>query len=158
RDRDQIKRLDQAPAVLVGEIASTPGETLVYAGNNLAPSFSRRCSLLRVSKAPLRLGKGVLLLAKAAGSGHRLASGKGCKGRASSVTADLPPRFWQRRWLDALARKADVPLAGASALIGRRLGRAVQGAMQDHLHLPHVHHPQALGIRSQLAAHRHLGE
>src|SRR5262249_37299661 len=65
---------------------------------------------------------------------------------------------WQGCRLSALARKADVPFARAAALNSCRLGRAFHWAMQHHLHLPNVHHAQALGLRIQLAANRHLGK
>ena len=71
---DQIKLLDHATAVLVGEITPSPGATFMHAGDDLTPSCSLRRPLLFVRKAPLCFGKGVLLLAKEAGIGNLLAS------------------------------------------------------------------------------------
>src|SRR5258707_7812288 len=58
----------------------------------------------------------------------------------------------------ALAREADVPLAGAAALNGGRLGRALQGPGHDDFHQPHVHDAPAPSFRIEMATYRHLGE
>src|SRR5262249_44692675 len=54
---DQIKLLDHATAVLVGEIPPPPGATFRPAGDDLTPSCSLRRPLPSVRKAPLCFGR-----------------------------------------------------------------------------------------------------
>lgn len=88
--------------------------------------------------------------------GNLLLGAQGGERRETHVYPHLAPGLWPPRGLDARAGAADGPLAGTAAANGSGLGRALQGPLQDHLHLPDVHDAQALGRNVQVAADRHL--
>ena len=104
----------------------------------------------------MRFGQRLFLGAEEARVGDLLPVAKRGKRLQPHVNADLLPGCWQRRWFGALTGEADVPLAGAAAADGGRLGRAFQRAMQDDLHQPDAMQPQPAGLSIQLAADRHL--
>src|SRR5262245_39254214 len=58
---DQIKRIDNATAMLVGEIAPSPAGDLMDARHDLTPSDPLRRSPFFLAEAPLRHGKCVFL-------------------------------------------------------------------------------------------------
>src|SRR5258708_27846463 len=155
---NDIKRVHDMPAVPVGEVAATPCDALIDTRHDFTPFRAFGRALLRFAQAALGFGKCLLLLAEEAWVGNIFASGERGKGLESYVNAHLVSSLLQWRRLGTLARKRHVPLASAAAADGGRLGHAFQGAMQDDLYLPDVHHAQVSGIHVQPAADRHLRE
>src|SRR5262245_15325152 len=63
-DRDQVTLMDNATAVLVGEIASSPGEAFIHTSNSLTPLRAFGGILLRFGTAALDLGQCVFVGSK----------------------------------------------------------------------------------------------
>src|SRR5262249_818659 len=151
---DDIKAVNDATAVLVGAITPSPSDTFMDSCHNLAPSGTLRCVLLFFRETTLCVGKLLFLFAKDAWAGNLGASGKHWKGLQSYVDAHALPRICQWHWLDAFARKRDIPLTRATALYRGSLRSSFQWSMQEHIRLPDVHDAQAFGFRIRLATHR----
>src|SRR5579859_5370366 len=145
-NRDQIKGVDDAAALLVGEVAATPGSALIHACHDCAPLRTCGRALLFLGETALCLGERLLFLAEEAGIDNRLPrfpclpGAEHSEGLEPHVNAYLLAGGWQWGRLGTLARKRDVPLARATAADGRRLGCAFQGAMVDQLDASDVHH------------------
>jgi len=157
-DRDQIKLVDEAAALLVGEVAPPPGDALMHASHNPAPLRTLRRALLDLRETPLGSRQRTFVAAEEAQVLYWLTFRGHSKGLQAHIQAHFSPSRWQWTRLGTLAREADVPFAGAAALDGGRLGRALQRAMQDDFHQPDVHHTQPPRLGVQMAAHRHLRE
>src|SRR5215813_3206326 len=153
---DHLKAPNDAAAVLMGEVALSPGEALMHASDDLASCCSFRCSPRFVRATTLHSGKRWFLFAEDLGIGNRVASRPGGECLEPYVKAHALLRSGQGRWLSARAGKRDRPLARAAALKGRRLGCAFRWTMPDDLHLPAVHEAQAPGVRIHLTPHGHL--
>ncbi len=96
-DGDQIKSVHDATAVLVGEVAASPGDTLMHAGNDTAPPGAFRCAFLLVAETTLHLRQRVLLSAKETRVGDVLPIAQSSEGLKANVNAHLPPRLWEWR-------------------------------------------------------------
>ena len=163
--RDQGTLLAHATAVLLGAIASSPGEACRHPSHSLTPLPAFGGIRLRLAQAPLDRGQGVFLGAKAPRILQGISPRERGTGLPSDSTAHRLPRRGQRRWLPTCARTADGPLAGTAALNGGRLRLTVQGTRPVALgtrpvalHQPDVPDPQPLGLTRQCAAHRHRRE
>ena len=157
---DQIKAVDDATAVLMGEVAPPPARCaharaprllrrLARSGVPFSSLLRRRCTLASACSSR-RKKRGLAISCPVAERGERL---------QPHINAHLLPGLWQRRWLGALTGEADVPLARAAAADRGRLGRAFQWAMQDDLHQSDaVQCAGACASASSLTADRHLGK
>jgi len=151
---NQVNLVHKAAAVLVGEIAPPPRAALLDPGHHLAPRGPCARALLLLAEAALGRDERRRCFPEEAWGGKRRLGAEPGEGLEAPVTAHLLPRLRQRRRGGARARAAHLPLAGATAREGRRLGRAVPGPGGDQLDAPHMHDVQALGPGVQLAAHR----
>src|SRR5262249_5938962 len=148
---DQIKLVDYATTLLVGEISSAPGDAVMNSGHYLTTGFPTSRSMLLFQEAALRVGKSWPFLSEEARVGDLLPGGQSGTRLQAHINTNVLPGLRQTIWLEALARNADLPLACAAALDGSGLGRAFQWPVHDHPHLPHIHDTQPLGLRIQFA-------
>src|SRR5258706_3140542 len=155
---NDIKSVHDAAALLMGEVAPSPCAALVDASDD-TPSFrALRRALLGFGEAALRFGERVFLHAEEARIGDLLPRAEGGEGLQAPVDAHRLPHGRQGRRHGALTREGDVPLARAAAADVGSLGRALDGTMQNDLHLADIHDAQALSVRVQCAADWHLRE
>jgi len=157
-DRDQIKLVDDAATVLVGEVAPSPARSLMYACHDLAPLGAFWRPLLLLAEAALRLGECVFFASEEAWVGDLLPVTEGGEGLQPHVNADLLPRLKQGRWLGALTGETDVPFARAAPADRRRLGNTFHWAVQNELDKSNIGDTDALVVYMQPTANRHLRE
>jgi hypothetical protein len=155
-DGDQINTVHDTTAVLVREVAPSPGDPLMRACDDLAPCGALSCTQLFSGKPPLRFAKRPLLLAEEARVGKRLSSAEGSKRFHAHVNPYLLASFWQWRWFCALTGEPDIPLARAAARDRGRLGRSLDRAVQEHLDRSNAVETKAMRLGLQFAAHWRL--
>src|SRR5262249_15806198 len=123
-------------------------------------SEERLVSIHRHLMRALGFGQRLFFLTEQTGIGNSVTCRQRGKGFQPYINTHLYSHLlisrWQWHGLSALTGEAHVALVRAAELDGRRLGRALQWAMHDHLHLPDVHDAQALGLRIQLTPNGHL--
>ena len=66
-DRDQVKGVHDATAVLMREVAPPPRDALMHSRHHLAPFGALRCAFLLFAEATLHLGKRLFLWRKKRG-------------------------------------------------------------------------------------------
>jgi hypothetical protein len=132
-NRDQIKLVDDATAVLMREVASSPGETLVYPGHDLAPLGTFWRALLGLGQPALCFYQRPLLQTEDVWVLNGIALSQRGKSLQATINTDFQTGGWQSCSLGALTGEGDVSLAGTAPANRGRLGRAFTWAMQEHL-------------------------
>ena len=150
--RDYIEDVDNPAAVLVGEIAPSPPRAFMHARHHLTPFRALRRTLFFLAEATLHLRQRLFFSAEEARVSDLLPSAEGGERFQADINPNLLPGFWQGRRFRTLTGEADIPLVGAAAADGGRLGRTFQGAMQDDFHQPYAMQPEMTAISIQLAA------
>jgi hypothetical protein len=151
-DRDQIKGVDDATAVLVSKIAPPPRDALMHPRDHLAPLGIFRRPVLFSAEATLDFGERLLLLPEEAWIVDFVPSRERGKGLEAHVNADLLPRFPQRGEFRTLTREADVPLLRAATANRGSLGRTLKRAMQEQFDISHIGDAHALLFGFESAA------
>jgi len=154
--RDEIKHIDDATTVLVGEVTPSPRNALMYPRHRVSVPGPLRRAFLQLAVRALYLRQRLFLAAEEAGIGNLSAGAEGGEGLESHVNTNLLSSYRQGRRLGALAGEADVPLARATPADGRGLGSSLNGTMQDDLDRANAVQPQPLGVHIQFAATRRL--
>jgi hypothetical protein len=131
-DRNHLKTVDDAPAVLVGVILSPELDALMDPRDRfpvLAPLGTTR---LKPTVLPLDAGQGAFLPPKKARVRNRFASTEGGKRVQSHINADILRTRWQ--WCGVpLTGKGNIPLARGATRNRSRFGGPFQRAVQHHV-------------------------
>ncbi len=135
-DGDEPEPLDQQGNLLLNEILPAVADALMDARYHLAPLLLCWRFAPGLGQLALRFGKGFFFLAEEAGIVDVLVCGEIGKGLEPHINADLFRRGEQALGLHFAAADRDVPLARGRAFDNGSLGRALDRAMHDHLHLP----------------------
>lgn len=130
---DDAKPVNNPPTLLMTEIRTLEGDTLMDTGDGFAVFALLLGAFRQFGMFSLDFGKGLLFLAKEAGIGNLFTCRERGKGLESDINAHLLVVFRQALRF-ALTREANVPFASGGPMDGTRLDLARDGAMMNHLH------------------------
>jgi len=135
-DSDEPESLDQQGNLLPNEVLPAASDALMDARYHLAPLLLCGRFARCFGQLALRFSKVCFFLPEEAGIVDVLVCGEIGKGLEPHINADLFRRGGQVVGLHFCTEDRDVPLASGSAFDNGSLGRALERAMHDHLHLP----------------------
>lgn len=131
-DTDDTVRVDDLTTVLMGEVVTSEGDTLMHPCNSfpMFPAFG--CPFGKFAMLALNFGKGLLFLAEKPGVLYLSSIRHGSKGLESDINPDLRGAFRQSLRF-TLHREGHIPLAGRGPSNSTRFHLPFDRAMIDHL-------------------------
>ena len=145
-DTNNAKVVDHTAALLVGEVLSTPGDTLMHTSNRMAMFAPFWRTLRQPGMLPLDFGKRLLFGTKEARIFYFLSIRERSKRLESNINA-YGGRGLRQVVRFYLARKGGVPFADAALVDGEGFDLATDRTMVDHLESADLReaHPVVMG-------------
>ena len=143
---DHPKTIDYLAALLVGEVVTSEGNTLVHTGHSLAVLPSLRGAFREFGMFALHLCQRLLLFAEKPGILDCFSSGESRKGFQSNVYPYLSIS-WRQAFRFALNQERDVPFACRTPMHRTRFHLPLERPVIDHLDRPNFgeDHPILMG-------------
>ena len=129
---DHIKPINDLAALLVREVITPEGDTLMDSCHNLAVLATLRRTPGQFGVRALHFRKGFLFRAEKARIGYLFSIGESGKGFQAHINPYLGIKRL-KAFRFTLTRKADVPFAGTGPMNGTRLDFSFERPVIDHL-------------------------
>ena len=152
---NDLKVVDDAPAVLVGEVTTAVGDALMDSAHHLSALLALDGALGLFGQTPLSPGQGLLFPAEEARVLNGGPVAQGGEGGQSHVNAHHSLFRRQRAWFP-FAGKGRVPLARSRAADADGFGDSFQSAVKDYLDSTNLGQVELVPL--QLAAAGCLGK
>lgn len=152
RGRNNLILVDDAPAILVGEVAAPKANSFVHAGNWFAGFAVCMATLFQLGTFALQLRQSLLVNPKEAGTPNRNAAAKYGKLLQSNINAHdfRANRQWCEFW--KLTTNRHVPFTRAAHTNAHSLGRTEGWPVQDYFNVANLRQVQGIAVELCLVA------